>query len=73
MRVPGALWTVLIAAATAFLQSLASGLGGLDVWWAALAVALVGFVLKLIDLYRPGAGVVAFGSGESRWRRFWLG
>lgn len=49
IRLPGFVWTALIAAATAGLLALGDGLAGVADWWAPLAVALVGAALKAIQ------------------------
>ncbi len=79
MKVPGVLATALIAGASTFLQVLASGISVLDVWWAPVTVALLGALLKWVDVARPvKKGLMPNGTSRkiengSKLRRFWLG
>ena len=57
-RLPGFVWTALIAAATAGLLALGDGLAGVADWWAPLAVALVGAALKGIQEWTAQPDVI---------------
>lgn len=77
LRVPGFVWTAILVAATAFLQSLGTGLEGLqDVWWAPVGVVLVAAALKAIrERQQPMQAARSLDGSRGRgfWRRFLLG
>lgn len=75
MKVPGVVATALIAAVYAFLQSLASGVSVLEFWWVPVAVALLGVLLKWLDVRRSVSVEMGMRGTEndSKLRRFFLG
>lgn len=58
IRLPGFVWTALIAAATAGLLALGDGMASVADWWAPLAVALVGAALKAIQEVQAKSEVI---------------
>ena len=75
MKIPGVFPVALLAAAYAFLQSLASGVSMLEFWWVPVAVALLGVLLKWLDVLRPVSIDMGMRTieNDSKLRRFWLG
>lgn len=78
MTIPGVLSVAVVAALSAFLQSLASGLSMLEFSWVPVAVTLLGVLLKWWDVFRqaqePGAVLGVRGiENDSKLRRFLLG
>ena len=72
MTIPGVLSVAVVAAVSAFLQSLASGLSMLEFSWVPVAVTLLGVLLKWWDVRRPVLGVRGI-ENDSKLRRFLLG
>jgi hypothetical protein len=79
MKIPGVLAVALVAEATMFLHVLASGISALDQWWAPVLVALLGALLKWLDVQRPTGPTVTINGvprtikNDSKLRRFFLG
>lgn len=74
MRVPGVVATALLTAVYAFVQALATGVSVLDQWWVPVAVALLGVLLKWLDVTKPKPEGGQRGiEDDSKMRRFLLG
>lgn len=73
MRVPGVVATALFTAMYAFVQALANGVSVLEQWWVPVAVAILGALLKWLEVARAkpeGQWEIA---PESKLERFLLG
>lgn len=73
MKVPGVVATALITALYAFLQTLTSGVSVLEGWWVPVAVAVLGVLLKWLEVSGQPQGGQRDIENDSKSRRFWLG
>lgn len=73
MRVPGVIATALFTAIYAFVQALASGVSVLDQWWVPVAVAVLGVILKWLEVAQAKPEGQREIAPESKWQRFLLG
>lgn len=73
MRVPGVVATALFAALYAFVQALASGVSVLEQWWVPVAVAVLGALLKWLEVAQAKPEGQRDIAPDSKWERFLLG
>ena len=68
MKIPGSIPILLIVAVQALLLELAAGVSVFGNWWVPIAVAVLGALLKFLDVQRvAGTRSVDNGSKLRRW------
>jgi len=73
VKIPGVLYTAVVAALYALLDSLATGVSALDALWVPTAITLLGMAAKWLDMQKPAGGERSLDGDGSAARRFWLG